>query len=143
MGISAEFARFGATLVNVQWAVSALTKTELVASFWQHKLKVEGSRLVYRDYLSRWRGNGSRLLGEHLMIAMSEERPVRMVMARTDNPRSIEAGSSGTKARNVFKARPEWIGRITAFGGDHFTVEFDKHGPDTGITEQRFPVRRR
>ncbi len=126
MGISAEFARFGATLVNVQWAVSAMTETELVASFWQHKLKAENGRLVYRDNLSRWSGNGSRLLGEHLAQALSEARPVRMVMARTDDPGSIDAGGSGSKAKNVFKARPEWIGRVTAFGGDHFTIEFEK-----------------
>ena len=41
MGISAEFAKLGARLVNNQWAVSALTGTELVASLWFHRLKSE------------------------------------------------------------------------------------------------------
>ena len=127
MGIAAEFARFGARLVNRQWAVSALTPTEMVASLWFHRMKSEDSRLVYRDFLGRWSGNGSRLMGEHLAAAIEDQRPVRLVMVRTDCVELVESGGDASKARNVFKARPEWVGRVERFDGDHFTIVFEKH----------------
>ena len=85
MGITAEFTRLGARLVNQQWAVSALTPTEMVASLWFHRLKSEDGQLVYRDYLGRWSGHGNRLFGEHLQVALADQRPVRLVIARTED----------------------------------------------------------
>lgn len=125
MGITAEFARLGARLANAQWAVSALTREEMVASLWYHRMKTEDGRLVYRDYLGRWSGHGNRLFGEHLRQAFEEQRPVRLVMARTDDVALVERGGSAAKARNTFSARPEWIGRVTKFDGDNFTIEFE------------------
>lgn len=126
MGITAEFARLGARLVNPQWAVSAMTSTEMVASLWFHRMKSEGGALVYRDYLGRWSGHGNRLFGEHLAIALTDQRPVRWVMAKTDDVELIESGGDGSKARNTFKARPEWIGRVEKFDGDNFVIVFRK-----------------
>ena len=126
MGISAEFAKLGARLVNNQWAVSALTGTELVASLWFHRLKSENGQLVYRDYLGRWSGHGNRLFAKHLEVAKSDQRPVRLVIARTDDVALIEAGGDGSKAKKTFKARPEWVGRVTDYDGDRFTIAFDK-----------------
>lgn len=129
MGIVAEFARYKATLVNHFWAVSALTDTELVASLWEHRIKVVDGQWVYQDHISRWRGNGSKLMGEHLAQAVAEGRPVRIVKATTDNVPLIEGGGDGSKANNTFKARPEWVGKVTAFDGDNFTIVFDKVCP--------------
>jgi len=127
MGISAEFATYKAKLVNIQWAVSALTDSELVVSLWSHRMKTQpDGTWVYQDYLGRWSGNGNKLLGEHLRVAIAEERPVRVVLARTDNVALIEGGGDGSKAKNTFKARPERIGRITEFDGDAFTILFNK-----------------
>lgn len=126
MGISAEFAKLGARLVNNQWAVSALTGTELVASLWFHRLKSENGQLIYRDYLGRWSGHGNRLFAQHLEVAKSDQRPVRLVIARTDDVALIEAGGDGSKAKKTFKARPEWVGRVTDYDGDRFTIAFDK-----------------
>ena len=84
MGITAEFAKLGARLVNNQWAVSALTANEMVASLWFHRLKTEDGQLVYRDYLGRWSGHGNRLFAEHLKIAMSDQPPVGLVIAKTE-----------------------------------------------------------
>lgn len=42
MGIVAEFARYKAELVNRYWAVSGLTDTEMVASLWEHRIKMVG-----------------------------------------------------------------------------------------------------
>lgn len=128
MGITAEFARLGARLVNHQWAVSALTTTEMVASLWFHRLKSEDGQLVYRDHLGRWSGHGNRLFAEHLQIALSDQRPVRLVIARTDDVELIESGADGSKVRKSFRARPEWVGRVTEFDGDRFVIAFDKTG---------------
>lgn len=126
MGIVAEFARYKATLINHFWAVSALTDTEMVASLWEHRIKVVGHQWVYEDHLSRWSGNGNKLMGQHLATALAEGRPVRIVKATTDNIALIEGGGDGSKANNAFKARPEWIGKVTAFDGDSFTIVFDR-----------------
>ena len=126
MGITAEFARLGARLVNQQWAVSALTPTEMVASLWFHRLKSEDGQLVYRDYLGRWSGHGNRLFGEHLQVALADQRPVRLVIARTEDVDLIESGIDGSKVRKTFRARPEWVGRVTEFDGDRFVIAFDK-----------------
>jgi len=126
MGITAEFAKLGARLVNNQWAVSALTATEMVASLWFHRLKTENGQLVYRDYLGRWSGHGNRLFAEHLRIALSDQRPVRLVIAKTDDVDFIESGGDGSKTKKTFKARPEWVGRVTDFDGDRFTIAFDR-----------------
>ena len=127
MGISAEFASYNAKLVNIQWAVSALTESELVPSLWAHRMKTQpDGTWIYRDHLGRWSGNGNRLLAEHLRIAIAEERPIRLVMSRTDNVALIEGGGDGSKAKNTFKARPERIGKVTEFDGDNFVIFFGK-----------------
>ena len=127
MGIVAEFEKYKARLRNQFWAVSALTDTEMVASLWEHRIRVESGRWVYRDYLTRWSGNGNALFREHLLQAMSEERPVRIVKATTSNVALVEGGGDASKAKNTFKARPEWIGRVTNFDGDNFEIIFERH----------------
>ena len=104
MGITTEFAKLGARLVNNQWAVSALTATEMVASLWFHRLKTENGQLVYRDYLGRWSGHGNRLFAEHLRIAMSVQRQVRIIIAKTDDVDLIE--SCGMDPRPRSHSRP-------------------------------------
>ena len=126
MGIAAEFGRYGAKLVNVQWAVSALMDDQLVVSLWQHRIRTQpGGRWIYRDHLSRWSGNGNKLFGEHLHAAKARDLPIRVVKAITDNPALIEGGGDGSKARNTFKAHPERIGRLVEFDGDAFVIEFE------------------
>jgi putative restriction endonuclease len=50
---------------------------------------------------------------------------VRIVKATTDNVALVEGGGDASIARNTFKARPEWAGRVTEFDGDNFTIEFE------------------
>lgn len=127
MGIVAEFAKYNARLRNQFWAVSALTDTEMVASLWEHLIRVEDGRWVYRDRLSRWSGNGNALFREHLLLAIAEARPVRIVKATTNNIALVEGGGDASKAKNTFKARPEWIGQVTSFDGDNFEIAFERH----------------
>lgn len=98
----------------------------MVASLWEHRIKVVGSQWVYKDHLSRWTGNGSKLIGQHLATALAEGRPGRIVKATTHNIPLIEGGGDGSKANNTFKARPEWVGKVTAFDRDNFTIVFDR-----------------
>lgn len=127
MGISDEFKLYDAELRNRQWAVSALTDTELVVSLWRHLIKSlpDGSWL-YQDCLSRWSGHGNKLFAEHLRLAIEENRPVRLVIASTDNVALIDAGGDGSKANKTFKARPERVGSIVNFDGDKFEILFAK-----------------
>lgn len=127
MGIVDEFARYNATLVNHIYTVSAIQDGQMVASLWQHRIKVENGGWVYRDFLGRWSGNGNALFRKHLEQAVAEELPVRVVVARTDNVELIEGGGDGSKAKNHYKARPEWIGKIVAYDGNNFEIRFDKH----------------
>ncbi|WP_176716894.1 hypothetical protein [Xanthomonas translucens] len=126
MGIVAEFARYKAELVNKNWAVSALTESEFVASLWEHRIKVVGKQWVYEDHLSRWSGNGNKLFRTHLERAFAERRPVRIVKATTPNIALVESGGDASKAKNTSKARPEWIGKVSSFDGDNFTIVFDR-----------------
>lgn len=126
MGIVDEFARYGAKLKNHVNNVSAISDGQMVASLWQHRIKVEDGKWIYRDHLSRWSGQGNALFRKHLEQAIADDLPVRIVMARTDNIPLIEGGGDGSKANNTFKARPEWVGKIEEFDGDNFVIRFEK-----------------
>lgn len=126
MGIVAEFAHYKATLVNPNYAVSSIQDGQLVVSLWQHRIKVEDGSWVYRDFLGRWHGHGNALFRRHLEQAIADKLPVRVVVARTENVALIESGGDGSKAKNVFKARPEWVGRVSEFDGDNFEIRFDR-----------------
>ena len=131
MGISSEFARYGATLKNVQWAVSAMIDGAAVFSLWRHRMTFESDgSWTYRDTLSRWAGNtrGNRLFAEHLGAAIAGELPIRLVMATTDNVALIESGGDGSKGNNTFQAKPDRIGRVTLFDGDAFEIFFPRPG---------------
>ena len=75
--------------------------------------------LRYEDVLSRDSSDrpGTALLGEHLALARDGQLPVRMVV--------IAQASEGNTQRNVY-ARPDVIGRLIEFDGDHFIVDFKR-----------------
>jgi hypothetical protein len=126
MGIAAEFARFNAKLVNVQWAVSARTDAGVVISLWQHKLRNENGVWVYRDHLSRWKGAGSRLLGEHLHEALEHSLALRMVKAIAAEPDLVDRGEDASKTRKTFHAVMDRVGRVESFDGDVFELVFER-----------------
>jgi hypothetical protein len=73
--------------------------------------------LRYEDVLSRDSSDrpGTALLGEHLALARDGQLPVRMVV--------IAHASEGNTQRNIY-ARPDVIGQLIEFDGDHFIVDF-------------------
>jgi putative restriction endonuclease len=126
MGIVAEFARYKATLRNRFYDISAEVGSETVLSLWRHRISVEGGRWIYRDHLSRWSGLGNEQFARHLRTAFNDGRLIRVVVATTDDAELVEAGGDASTAKNTFKARPDWVGRVEAFDGDHFTIGFDR-----------------
>lgn len=129
LSLTAAFNRYAAKLANPQWAVSAISSNgELVVSCWKHYLKPIGGTLRYVDRLSRWDGNaaGNNLLRDHLTRAMSEDLPVRLVIARTEETDIVDAGEDASKVAKSFGVREDVVGRVVAFDGDVFEFEFKR-----------------
>ena len=127
LSLTSAFARYGAKLPNPQWAVSAVNSTgEVVVSCWKHYLKGANGKLIYEDSLSRWAGNaaGNNLLREHLTRALADDLPVRLVIARTDATDIVDSGQDASQAAKTFGVREDLVGKVVAFDGDHFEIEF-------------------
>ena len=119
------FGRYGGKLKNVQWAVSALTENELVVSLWAHKVKNDNGTWTYRDTLGRWSGPGRNLLAVHLELAFRDQRPVRVVLAHTEDRAAVENGEDGQWINKTFSVKPERVGRVTALDGEDFEIVFE------------------
>ena len=129
LNMTTAFNRYGAKLSNVNWAVSAVSNSgELVISCWKTYLSSKDGKLVYTDRLSRWAGNkpGNNLLRNHLEAAIKEQTNVRLVIAKSDNPATIDSGEPASGTQNTFGVREDLIGRVSAFDGDEFVLEFVK-----------------
>jgi hypothetical protein len=125
LSFSEAFSRYGAKLRNMQWAVSAIAEDQLVVSCWQQYFgSAEDGVLPYEDRLSRWSGPGNNLLREHLEQANREELPVRLVIARADQPEAVDQGANAGTVKKTFSVREDLIGRVTEFDGDDFRIEF-------------------
>ena len=130
VNLTTAFSRYGATLVNPQWAVSAINDGgELVVSCWRHYLKLEKPVLRYTDTLSRWAGNtaGNNLMRKHLEQALAESLPVRLVVADTEETDLVDSGTDVSPAKKTFYARENLIGKVSEFDGAKFVIEFVEH----------------
>ena len=131
MNFTEAFLSYGAKLANAQWAYSAEAPDgSIVLSCWAHRLKYSQGTLIYRDYMSRWNVNapGKNLLKQHLSQAFEKKLAVRLVIATTNRPEVIDRGETATGLENSFHAKPEAIGRVTAYDGENFEVVFAKSG---------------
>jgi len=130
LGFVEAFAKHGAKLVNPQWAVSAMAEDgALVVSCWGHLIKTPAKGvMVYEDHLSRWDRNkaGSSLLRGHLEEAMRESLPVRLVIATAEDPALVDRGDDASKTKKTFHIPDGVEGRVIAFDGDKFVIEFRK-----------------
>ena len=129
LNMTTAFNRYGAKLANAQWAVSAISDSgELVVSCWKHYLSPRDGKLVYTDRLSRWAGNkpGNNLLRDHLQAAIIDQTNVRLVIAKSDDPATIDSDKPASGTQNTFGVREDLVGRVSAFDGDEFVLEFVK-----------------
>ena len=113
------YARFGAKPKNRLRGCSAIADDgALVLSCSSGHFRHPGPGVLrYEDALSRDTRDrpSSALLGEHLVLARDGQLPVRMIV--------IAAASVG---RPRIYARPDVIGRLVEFDGDHFIVDFTR-----------------
>lgn len=130
LGFVEAFAKFGAKPDNRMWAVSAIASDgALVVSCWAHYFKSGGPGVsLYRDRLSRWDGNslGNDLCKRHLTRALREQLPVRMVVATAQDPNSVDKGTDASKVRKTFHVRHDAVGKVIAFDGDNYVIEFKR-----------------
>ena len=123
--LTEAFAQYGATLRNVQWAVSDIADGRLVVSLWAHKFrKAVGGVMPYEDQLSRWSGAGNNLFREHLEQAIRDQLPVRVVIVRAEDPEAVDRGVDASTVKKSFSVRPGLIGKVTIYDGDQFVIEF-------------------
>lgn len=128
MTLTESFRKYGAKLVNHQWAVSAISENnELVISCWSHHFVTTKGKMTYIDSLSRFganSGNSRNLLEKHLVKAMEEALTIRLVIATSPKPKEVDSGDSGSHPGNTFFAKEDVQGRITKLDGDEFEIEF-------------------
>ncbi len=115
------FAKFGAKPKNRLHGRSAIAEDgALVLSCSTPHFRRPGPGVLrYEDVLSRDPSDrpGTTLLGEHLALARDGQLPVRMVVI-------AEAGDGKTRF-NIYP-RPDMVGKLTEFDGDHFIVDFTR-----------------
>jgi hypothetical protein len=128
LGLQQAFARYKAKLENPMWAVSAIAEDgAIVVSCWTTNFGGgDKGVLRYTDHLSRWGNNkpGNNLLREHLMLAISESLPVRLVMAKPNNPSELEGVVDASKIEKTFHIRDDVVGKVISFDGDTFIIDF-------------------
>lgn len=87
--------------------------------------------LRYEDKLSREPGDSKdvALLGQHLALARDGELPIRMVVpCRTDG---------AVRRSQGFHVRPDLIGKVVKFDGDHFVIDFMRAQPLRELSGRR------
>jgi hypothetical protein len=104
---------------------SAMTpEGELVVSCWYagfQKANVEILR--YQEDLTGRAGESDKSLRAHLAEAMSNECGIRVIVAvETAGPKAVDQKVSGP--RTTYYARKDLVGRVTAFDGERFTIDF-------------------
>lgn len=128
LGLKDAFARYGATLVNAQWSVSAWAPDgSLVVSLWTHHSRPGPKRtLEFADRLGRWTGPGNTEFRRNVERAYRELTDVRLVMARTDEVRHVEDGQDASKVKKDFVVRDDLVGKVVAFDGESYVFRFEK-----------------
>ena len=142
MELTEAFRRYGATLRNARYDVTAIHDTqppELVCALfghWQGWMRrrddLPANVREYRDDLHGW--GESPAIGEvrrHLQRAFDEGLSVHLIVATLSDPKdyaAVDAGQNASDAKKDFEPRPDMIGRVTEFDGDNFCIRFERHG---------------
>jgi hypothetical protein len=119
------FGRFGAKPSNRLQALSAMAADGAMVLTCSHAHFGHPSKgvLRYEDRLSRESPDSkdTQLLGQHLTLARDGALPVRMVVAS-------RAGDKNAGQSPSFHVRPDLVGTVVKFDGDHFIVDFTRCG---------------
>lgn len=123
------FTRFGAKPLNRQRGLSAMAADGAMVLNCSHAYfgHLERGVLRYEDRLSRESTESKEIgrLGEHLALACAGALPVRMVVT-----------TQGDGKGRGFHVRPDLVGKVVKFDGDHFIVDFTRR-EDTPLATAR------
>jgi hypothetical protein len=128
------FGRFGAKPASRLQALSAMAADGALVlnccgAYFGHPSQ---GVLRYEDRLSREPAGPKdvKLLGQHLITARDGALPVRMIVtSRTDE-------KGGARSRTVH-VRPDLIGTVVEFDGDHFIVDFKRREEVSRVVTSR------
>ena len=125
------FGRFGAKPANRLRGQSAIASDGALVLSCSHSKFGHPSQgvLRYEGKLTKEgeEANANDLLGQHLTLARDGDLPVRMVVMTS----LVDASTS--KVSRSFHVRPDLIGKLVSFDGDHYTVDFTRVSED-GMT---------
>jgi hypothetical protein len=131
------FARFGAKPANRLRGLSAIAADGALVlncsqSYFGHPAQ---GVLRYEDKLSRdaEESKGNDLLGQHLTLARDGELPIRMVVM------TALVSASSNKVSRSFHVRPDLVGKIVKFDGDHYIIDFTRLSEEgaTAVSRRR------
>lgn len=123
LNLTDAFGRFGAKPINRLVGLSAIAADGSMVLNCSHAYFGHPSRgvLRYEDRLSRESADSrdNKLLCQHLTLARDGALPIRMVVT------SLADEKNRTGSRS-FHVRPDLIGKVVEFDGDHFIVDFTR-----------------
>jgi len=61
-----------------------------------------------------------------LELALSEQLPIHLVVARANGTETVDIGLSAATVPKTFSASQHLIGSIVSFDGDEFIIDFRK-----------------
>lgn len=128
LGITEAFARYGATLRNPQWSVSAWSPAgELVVSLWDHHYrKGPDNTMEFFDSFNRWEGHGNSEFRKNVCRAYKEHKLVRLVIVKTDQVEQVEAGVDASKVKKDFSLRDDLVGEVVEIENDRYLFRFHR-----------------
>jgi hypothetical protein len=128
LGFAEAFAKYGATLRNVQWSVSAVAPDgSLVVSLWEHHFDPPcNGEILCRGSFARWTGPGNAEFREKVTNAFATQQPVRVVISHTKQAAEVEAGADASTLHKTFSVRDDWIGRVLLVEGDNYMFRFTR-----------------
>lgn len=128
LGIKDAFTKYRAVQRNVQWSVSAWNPDgELVVSVWAHHQRPNTpGAMEFEAYASRWGGPGNKEFRENVQRAFETNASLRLVIAKTDEIKRVEASEDASKIKKEFSVRTELVGTVVEWDGDRYLFRFEK-----------------
>lgn len=128
LGIKDAFLKYRAVQRNVQWSVSAWNPDgELVVSVWaHHQLPNTPGVMEFEAFASRWAGPGNREFRENVQRAFETNASLRLVIAKTDEIKRVEASEDASKIKKEFSVRTDLVGKVVEWDGDRYLFRFEK-----------------
>ena len=128
LGITAAFAKYGASLRNPQWSVSAWAPDgALVVSLWDHHFqKSTPGTMEFEGALDRWSGHGNREFRDNIAKAFAARSQVRLIIVKTDEIARVEAGEDASTVRKEFFLRDDLIGEVAKLDAERYVFRFKR-----------------